>query len=168
MRLLILFASFFILGCGQGFESIGVPFVDPTIQPYVDRYEQYKIKFASVGGVRPISIYFKTLPGSFIGMCYIKSSGERVIEIDPDFWFSNTDIDREILILHEMGHCDLNRDHVENSIMEPNHISPSRYLSQQFLFLQELFTNFTNLLFSKSQKGDIVYPCNHNHIGRNK
>lgn len=49
------------------------------------------------------------------------SGGNRVLLL-RSYWVRATDLDREQLMLHELGHCTFHLGHIENSIMQPMHI----------------------------------------------
>ncbi|RLD64901.1 MAG: hypothetical protein DRI84_07900 [Bacteroidetes bacterium] len=110
--------------------------IDSEFSSYIKTYVELK-----GSGIRNMSILFHTLPGSVIGVCYYYSNGDREIYIDPSFWYhdNTTYLDRELLIFHELGHCDLGRDHEEPlSIMEKYHIGDSRYSSDIEYYKREL------------------------------
>ena len=83
--------------------------VDPIFQPYIDEYLSYK--------GAPLNYYipmqFSDLDGS-VGVCKRWSSGERQIQIDKTYWEYLDEGERYEVIAHELGHCDLNRDHVSS------------------------------------------------------
>lgn len=107
-----------------------------------------------------ISIYFEPLEGPIIGSCSFFSDGSRVIKIDPNFWIFTTDADRELLMLHELGHCDLLLGHsMPLSIMEEFHIGGQRYSADKNYYLNQLFglqpTIFPASMVNNNQE------CNH-------
>ena len=61
-----------------------------------------------------------------LGQCESYSSGDHAVVIDQDFWERATDLEKEYVVFHELGHCVLDRDHndeandsgVCNSIMQ--------------------------------------------------
>lgn len=89
-----------------------------------------------------------------IGTCTIYGSGTRIIQINPDFWYGHGTWEgspahassKEQLMYHELGHCVLNRDHlntttsgIADSIMNSYHLNFSLYLSYYTDYLAELF-----------------------------
>jgi len=129
-----------IVACGR-FEAAKPTFVDPELQPYFDRYVEYKLEYLGTDRTRAIDIFFESLPGNAIGKCTLYSSGEREIRIDPDFWAFNSDADRELLMMHELGHCDLNLDHSPpRSIMEVFHIGGYNYSRSLDYYLKQFFS----------------------------
>ena len=115
--------------------------VNPAFIPYVNSYLSYKK--ASLGYEIPIQ--FAKLEGDVVGLCTRWSTGYRQIEVDEEFWKGAQDLEKFELIAHEMGHCDLNRDHVDEtyedgspvSIMHPNVFM--LYLHNINYYMYELF-----------------------------
>lgn len=114
---------------------------DPVFQKYVDYYVSIKRS----GLHTYIPIQFQDLDGTTVGLCTRWSSGERQITIDPYYWNNALDEGEKYeVIAHELGHCDLNRDHVEHkypatSIMDPyvfslNSSNTSYYMNELFSF----------------------------------
>lgn len=58
-------------------------------------------------------MYFHTLKDNAIGMCIILPFSFK-IEIDPLFWISADSDQRTEVIYHEMAHCLLGKEHVDN------------------------------------------------------
>ena len=139
--ILLLSVSSMIVGCGQGFRAINPGIVDPEFQPYVD-------KFMELGNitVAGIDMYFSPQSGNVIGMCFVNGS-YRDIEIDGVWWSTAGDLDREILIFHELGHCVLNRGHRNftlqdgcgGSLMDSYHIGSYCYSKHYDYYIEELF-----------------------------
>ena len=86
--------------------------VDPTFIPYVDMY--LKIKGSPLQYNIPIK-FTADIEGTVIGTCTRWSDGRREIVIDQAYWYSSytTENQRISLIFHELGHCDLDRGHIE-------------------------------------------------------
>ena len=89
---------------------------------------------------RKITIVFRSLSDDAVGVCKITPFIKREINIDPEYWYSINPAERQILFYHEMGHCDLNRDHSEPySIMEPSLFGTFRFLNNKEYYLKEFF-----------------------------
>lgn len=109
------------------------------------RNENIPISFGKLG--------YSEEKGGVTGVCKIYTYGDgslaaRNVEIDEVFWSKVNDTSKEIVVLHEMGHCSLRREHriestggVAASLMYPQVISPSTYLSRQLAYISELFAN---------------------------
>jgi len=53
--------------------------------------------------------------GNVVGECHWNSHAPELVIIDIPFWNNASDLDREYVMFHELGHCVLFRDH-DNSI----------------------------------------------------
>ena len=100
--------SFFLAACEGDTPNYNV---ELEFQQYVDRFidEAAKrgqtIDFTDSG----LSIQFRdAVSKESGGVCYL---GQHRIEIEKFFWDDATDLQREGLIFHELGHCELDRRH---------------------------------------------------------
>lgn len=120
MNKLILILSLIASACGPVPKSL-----DKQFLIYTQRF------YSHTNIIPDVPIKFANL-GDYAGVCYVYSTGEREIEIDTFFWNESSDLAKEELIFHELGHCVLNRDHdstlvktddyeykIPNSIMYP-------------------------------------------------
>jgi len=87
---------------------------DATFDPYVEQFEEDYGQY-----IGDIPINFAKLEDQKIGVCYTWDSGHAEVEIDPDFWKVATELEKKALIYHELGHCELGRDHYDD-IREDN------------------------------------------------
>lgn len=127
MRYLLILAALTMTACSQTGFQVGpsdprtISGVDPILAPYVNEYVAYKGR----GLNYDIPIQFAELNGNTVGVCTRWSTGERQIQIDKEYWDNWLDEgERREVIAHELGHCDLNRDHTPHqypalSIMDP-------------------------------------------------
>ncbi len=46
-----------------------------------------------------------------LGQCKSYSDGSKIVTIDQGYWNRSSDIEREYVVFHELGHCVLGRDH---------------------------------------------------------
>ena len=92
---------------------------DPEFLPYIEKYSDLKMQFKNQPINTNIKVLFSTHPLktsdhnstiNFSGYCHFFN---RVVFIDRDFWQSHKDNERikEGLLFHELGHCDLDREH---------------------------------------------------------
>jgi len=51
-----------------------------------------------------------TIQDGYIGLC--ASTGERQIVIDENFWRRSSEMSKELAVFHELGHCFLERGHL--------------------------------------------------------
>jgi predicted SprT family Zn-dependent metalloprotease len=104
---------------------------------YISRFESY------YGKPIKTSIIFNDLSGETIGTCFYTINA---IEIDTVFWNNSDDITREELILHELAHCVLHKDH-NNNMLENNcpesimheYTYPGCYEKNKAYYIKELF-----------------------------
>jgi hypothetical protein len=146
--------------CAPGFkvDPRTISGIDPVFQPYIDEYIAYKD--APLNYYIPIQ--FTDLSGYTVGLCTRWSTGERQIQIDKAYWDAMTEGERIQTIAHELGHCDLNRDHLLNfkngtpvSIMYPYmfELYPSTILN----YMKELFNpGVTTMATSLASETDCV------------
>lgn len=50
-----------------------------------------------------------------IGRCSYNRFNPRLVTIDASFWNRSSDSSREFVVFHELGHCVLNRGHLEDA-----------------------------------------------------
>lgn len=103
-RALIPLLLIFLTACGPGFRV--AKHTAPEFVPYIALFTEY------YGVEVKIPLYFNKLEGVYVGVCRKWSDGYREIEIDPDAWDRFSENKRINLIFHELGHCVLNRKHV--------------------------------------------------------
>lgn len=111
MRTLFILSTLLLSACGQQLQSADprtVVGVDEEFIHYVDYYKSLK---PSGKLDYDIPIAFVKLEGNVVGLCTRWSNGYRQIQIDPDYWAIAPERFKVSLIFHELGHCDLNRDH---------------------------------------------------------
>ena len=95
------------IGCSEEPPEIDV---DPVFQEFVDEFVEIAatfgqdIDFSDTG----LSIQFRdVVDRGSSGVCL----GNHQIEIETAFWAGLTDDDKQGLIFHELGHCELDRPH---------------------------------------------------------
>ncbi|MCB0688680.1 MAG: hypothetical protein KDC53_19210 [Saprospiraceae bacterium] len=111
--ILISFISFLLFSCQK--ENGGVIDIHPKFQIYVDRFIEEAalrgkiIDFSDTG----LKIEFRNaVDVETGGVC----RGNHHIEIEKFYWEDLTDADKEGLIFHELGHCELNRRHRNDTL----------------------------------------------------
>jgi hypothetical protein len=101
-------------------------FVDAPLQPYFDRFEVEAAKRGVTidlvalqvsGDVRLISA------SQVIGECIHTEKEPNTVVVDVVYWNSANELEKEFLIFHELGHCALNRDHIDDSDMNGDCVS---------------------------------------------
>ncbi len=138
--------------------------VDPEFQTYVDRFiieaeeRGQTIDFSDTG----LKLEFGTVPSESAGVCSEIGGamhGSHEIRIDREYWNELNDPQKERLVFHELGHCELERPHDNQifssgdwkSIMRGNPLPAGRTAlvnysgSRKKYYLDELFNSSTPL-----------------------
>lgn len=112
---IIVFAWLLYPGCGEE-EQVEV-YIDPEVQPYLDL-------FIEEAGLRGMEIHIEEYALSIsieqidrenvAGQCTQASGSYNYIIIDPVYWRAYTEMSREALLFHELGHCILERGHLDD------------------------------------------------------
>lgn len=135
------------LGCASS-VSKQVGSIDGDFVPYVAKFLSYGQTYGRHFNIDHLVVTFGVLDGSIAGECYM---GHEYIVISTYWWPLLNDTQREILILHELGHCELGLGHdnniimaplgnIEESIMYPYIVYYVDYLTYQNYYLEQLFT----------------------------
>lgn len=114
-------------------------FINPIFQPIVTEFER---DYGQQIRTMRIDFDYNMGPG-VVGYCHIAESPRR-ISINPAYWDSFTDAQKKQTLYHELGHCELNRKHVQdpNSIMFPytyNDYMAEDWNANPDEYLEELF-----------------------------
>ena len=108
--------------------------VEPEITFVIDEpLEAYYERFIDEAYVRGIDVEYATYQveatigeittPNVIGTCSLDQTHRHSIVLDRVYWRNATDLQREFLVFHELGHCVLGREHVDNSDGNGNCIS---------------------------------------------
>ncbi len=92
--------------------------ISDEISPYMDKF----IEEGELRGLN-IEINYNNLSASVsaisdsgvIGQCVSYSNEHQEILISEDFWNSATELNKEFLVFHELGHCILGRSHDDST-----------------------------------------------------
>jgi len=135
---------------------------DPVFASFVQEFE---IKGKALTGnanftIGDVPINFgDTEDPAFQGVCFVYSDGAKEIIIRKSWWDTvNNQEYRESLIFHELGHCALDRDHLDEtasngglsykiSMMNSVILTPEAYQPNKSEYLEELFTGDYSDLF---------------------
>ena len=116
--------------------------IEEEFKPHVAVFEKHYGK-----KLKGIGIKFEDLSseGTAVGICYLLTGN---IGIDKSYWEYADDLEREQLILHELGHCVLGLSHntemtgsCPESLMYPSLI-PHCYKKSREYYIKELFDNY--------------------------
>ena len=113
--------------------------VDPAFVPYVQTFYNEAGKYnPAIKAYRvPIS-FVPSFPADQVGVCYHLGI-INWIEISRNYWNNASPIERELVIIHELGHCVLNKRDEYPGIMSPYLLRPIKYIKNRDKLLKELF-----------------------------
>lgn len=121
LQSIVMVILLFVGGCAE-------PPIDKRLEDYVHVFETHCK--ASV----TLPIIFLDLPGRVMGRCIFN----KEVQIDSGYWSVIDDVTKEVLILHELGHCTLYQGHRENSIMQNPLLSVVIYNKNREFYINEL------------------------------
>lgn len=155
--LIILCIISFSLGCSKGRQDEVVRvehYIDSRLQVYFDSFKaeaekrDIKVDFESL----EVDGYIRQIRESGVaGQCQSFEDGSRTVIISTSYWRTATDIEKEFLIFHELGHCVLDREHYDEADLNGDCLSMMnsggsvcninyRAATREY-YLDELFTN---------------------------
>jgi hypothetical protein len=172
----LMFLFCFLLGSCVTLFPNPPPGIHPELQEYVDRFEEYARKYYGESysiphmdiGFGDTSHFSEILHGPgyvTVGWCNKVSPTRRSIMIDEESWQHYPDIRKEQLMFHELGHCALDRPHVEEedpenlpvSLMYPVMMNDSLYRLHRETYIKELF--LCDVDKKKIKNKNITYEC---------
>lgn len=146
--------SFILLtACNQSLQVDKGVSITSDFKPYVQDFIDEGKAVGKTIVIDNLSIHFiPALDGSVIGECWDRGHGTTGIPsilISKEYWDYANDVERRVLLFHEMGHCVLWRDHVETwqpfgvtSIMYPYLEGWTMYTNNWAYYMHELFYGF--------------------------
>jgi len=108
----------FLTGLMMSCEEPETIFVSPELEPY---FERFAIEAGSRGFVfdyeadRIEGFINDIAERDVSGKCTFNSEEPDRITVDLTFWRQANDLEKEFLVFHELGHCFLNREHLDQS-----------------------------------------------------
>jgi len=93
-------------------------FVADPLQEYFDRFQvEGAARNVTVDYVASrVSGYLRIITQSgVIGQCAHNDTKPNTVIIDQIYWNTATDLEKEFVVFHELGHCVLNREHTDAS-----------------------------------------------------
>jgi hypothetical protein len=116
LTLLLPGCVFLVLSTGCHKEEKTTPFIDESLQVYFNRFvEEGSLRGVEVdfGQIEVEGFLDNTLQTTVSGQCqHDINQPDRVI-INQSFWNRADAMKREFLVFHELGHCYLNRSHLD-------------------------------------------------------
>ncbi len=149
--IVVFFFFFMTTSCGMSlFDIIKRKGKRPPVtthEDFVSHIKKFK-EYAEAHGVGSdmnVPIIFGDFTNlKTVGLCYEYEDGDKMIEIKEEYWKDEDEGTRESLILHEIGHCFLNRNkHIlqekGDSLMNKNVVPGENYVKHRDYYLKELF-----------------------------
>lgn len=121
-----------------------INYCNKNLKPYVKEVLEITNKYCTKKQYyNPLHtyIYFKKLPNNIIGYCSSKINGYG-ITIDPIYWKYATEADRFQLVVHEMSHCIIGKNHVDNKF---NYMYYSLYPLSKQIVTQQFIENLRSV-----------------------
>ncbi len=148
---LMLFLALSTLACNK--ESYDIV-IDSELKPYFDLFaleaKKRGIEFDPIKA--NITTEIRNISGSnVIAQCTHYDSRPDVITVDIAYWREASDTDKEFYLFHELGHCFLNRGHLDTKDDEGNCVSIMHSSKNVCKFIYTKITRDTYLdeLFKK-------------------
>lgn len=137
----------FLTGCNRDLPVSKMISIDPTFQTYVNDFVTEAKNQNYPLSIDDISIHFdSSLDVTTLGECRRYSQGTPLILINQQDWPNENDVIHRVLLFHELGHCILNREHLNTltngivtSIMYLYMQNSSMYSDNWAYYMHELF-----------------------------
>lgn len=101
--------------CFYLYYFVPIHYTDQALKPYKEEIVQVTQKYCGNKYYHPLHqyIYFKKLKPPTAAECVTKLNTYKIL-VDPTFWKYADDNYKWRIITHELGHCLLGLDHVDN------------------------------------------------------
>lgn len=105
---------FFLPACAREEEFVSTV-VDPTLKPLFDSFVAEGLQRGRIIDMGRISGIIADIPETkVLGRCAQGTISGSTLTIDAAFWSSAGSMEKEYVVFHELGHCALNRRHLED------------------------------------------------------
>lgn len=118
--------AFIAVGVFYSCSKEDVVETDAELLPYFELFAEEAAKrgFDVDYEAERIEGLIQDIPESSIqGQCFHNERIPKKVVIDVDYWNNANKLEKEFIIYHELGHCFLNRDHLDDSDIQGNCIS---------------------------------------------
>lgn len=90
--------------------------VDAALQPLFDDFAGEAQNRGMNLDLSPYSgIFMELEENNVAAKCQTLSNGSKRVVVDQSFWNSASTLQREMVVFHELGHCVLNRPHLDDA-----------------------------------------------------
>lgn len=96
-------------------EEVAPVFIEEELMPYFDDFRLAALDRDITVNYDSAQIHgiLTELPDLIPGQCFQNNRGLKEVRIDEAYWNSASEIEREFIIFHELGHCFLGRSHLD-------------------------------------------------------
>jgi len=111
--------------------------VTSELQPFFDLFQEEGLKRGVDVDYNVIQITGRVadlLDRNVNGWCSFNEDKPHEIIIDTDYWATADDFDKEFILMHELGHCYLNRLHVDDVDVNGNCLSIMHSSTESCIF----------------------------------
>lgn len=141
MRILLLLV---LLSCGSNKVIVSSPepvYIEYKLRPFYTKFIQYATAFNIKVDCSDLSMYStdESPENTNLAVAKVYSNGMKEIIMYNRFWDTASDVAREIVAFHEIGHACQKQAHRDNSIMQANQLNEAQYLFYYDYFVKELF-----------------------------
>jgi hypothetical protein len=121
------------------------PYIEPSLLPYVQRFINDASQYGKKLSYEDLTVIYDSIDSDTVAYC---SGADRVV-VSKKYWDTFSDLSKELVMYHELGHCLLDRRHTTlqlpsrkpASIMNPVMFNYTE--SERPYYKQELFENGT-------------------------
>lgn len=126
-----------LIGCSK-YDYDNSELNNSEFKPYVDSFlEEARIRGKDVN-VNEVNFYLADIEDENVGgLCNYRK--EEII-INRDSWKTAREIDKELLVYHELGHCVLGRNHRNETSENGNCLSIMRGMENDFMCSKNIFS----------------------------
>jgi hypothetical protein len=124
--------------------------IDSRLQPYFEKFILEASQRGKTLNLDNLSGVIVEIGGSsIVAQCTQYENNPDEIKVDKTYWASATDSQKEFYIFHELGHCLLNRDHLNTTDKNGNCMSIMHGTSGacKFIYNESTRSTYLNELF---------------------
>mgnify|MGYP006192221003 CR=1 FL=1 len=152
-----------VVGCGKRPESSSPGIYarersDSLLKPFLDSFMAKAECFDVPMEYTSLRLSINWEGMDVAGLCTQYSDGSAVISIDGPTWISINDVNRERLVYHELGHCALDLDHIDQSL-EPGLMTPILYENTYWDYIDDYDYIIKELFFNAPTDCEFAYEA---------
>lgn len=89
--------------------------INNDLLPYFERFESEALLRGVEAPITTlVSGKFADIEGDIVGQCEHYANSPNTILVDQQYWQKASDLEKEYLLFHELGHCYLERSHLDS------------------------------------------------------